>query len=168
LAKAESQYEKTAVQYDMNEASEPLSKMAKVVHDYAQRNAAPLLLDPDQKIHALGVHPVFRVAPSGRLVIELVAQVAQRMQSADGTTEPFPVRGGTTLIVSFDGTVKYVIAKALPGGTPEGRARSMAQERVDRQRSFVEVLQMREPLNAFDDEYRFDLRATFRALHLAR
>jgi len=168
VAKTESQYEKTAVQYDMSEDSEPLSEMAKVVQAYAHQNAADLLLDPDQKIHALGVHPVFRVAPSGQLVIELVAQVAQQMPSADGVAEPFPVRGGTTLIVSFDGTVKYVIAKALPGGMPEGRARSMAQARVDRQRSFVEVLQVRDPMNAFDDENRFDLRATFRALHLAR
>ncbi len=146
-----------------------VSGLARVVHRYAKDNADRLMLDSKLPIQALGVHPVFRVAPSGRLVIELVAQVAQRAPE-DASDGPFPLRGGTTLIVSFDGSVKYAIAKPLASGAPPGQWRSSAESRAKKQTTFLHTLAAKNPHMAYasDGEFRLKLRDTFRHLHASR
>lgn len=52
-------------------------ELAIALHKYASDNAIGLGLDPNAKIQVRGFHPVFRVAPNGRLLIELVMQFAQ-------------------------------------------------------------------------------------------
>ena len=144
---------------------------SRAVHAYAVRHAASLRLDPDETIAAQGVHPVFRVAPSGRLVIELVVQIAQHSTAVN--PDDFggvPVRGGTTLIVSFDGTVKYAIHKPLPSGAQDELERKAAERRLSRQAAYRQSLAMKDPFSAYaENAFGSDeLRATFKNLHLAR
>jgi hypothetical protein len=148
-----------------------LSALSRQVHRYAQENREKLQLGPGP-IQPAGVHPVFRVAPSGRLVIELIAQVAQQRKEVDAEFGGIPARGGTTLIVGFDGVVKYVVAKPLPDGMPDGPARDEALARLARQRDFVEALDRADPAFAYltgkEEGERSRVRATLRALHSRR
>jgi hypothetical protein len=57
-------------------------EVAVALHGYAQQHAAELGLDDARKIQVRGFHTVFRVAPNGRLLIELVIQFTQVDQSA--------------------------------------------------------------------------------------
>lgn len=153
-------------------ADEALSELSKAVHAYATANARELMLDPNKTIQASGVHPVFRVAPSGRLAIELVAQVSQADRETERLYGGIPARGGTTLIVDFDGTVRYAIAKPLPGGARTQRTQVEAQARLERQAAFVEALDFADPGFSYltDSEMgeRSKMRASFKALHIAR
>jgi hypothetical protein len=175
--KRETESSHTSMQYDADDSDTPTSdtaqaksSLSRAVYSYASSNAQLLMLDATQKIHALGVHPVFRVAPSGRLLIELVVQIAQRSSRPAEDFGGVPARGGTTLIVSFDGTVKYAIAKPLPGGATAGRAVEAAQRRLDRQGAYLHALSLQDLRYAYADEVlsRAELRATFKNLHLAR
>jgi hypothetical protein len=171
--KRDSESSTTSSQYDADnepDTGEATSALSRAVHQYATQNAEALKLDPGEKIQALGVHPVFRVAPSGRLAIELVVQIAQRLEQQPAELGDFPARGGTTLIVSFDGTVKYAIAKPLPMGAPEGRSRDSANRRLARQAKFMQTLSMQDPRSAYalNESPKDQLRATFKNLHLAR
>ena len=52
---------------------------------YARDNAERLApFDPSAKIQVRGFHPVFRVTPNGRLLVELVAQFAQADHGSSG------------------------------------------------------------------------------------
>ena len=75
--------------------------------------AAKLSLDPQRKINVLGFHPVFRVAPHGQLLVEIVAQFAQKDDVFDSEFGGVPLRGGTTVVAAADGTVRYAISKPL-------------------------------------------------------
>lgn len=167
----------SARQFDEDEAvsaptiRRPVSSLSAQLQVYAKRNATKLMLDSGQPIHALGVHPVFRVAPSGRLVIELVAQVDQELKGSSeyGGLQP---RGGATLIVSFDGTVKYVVAKPLPGANLPADQKERATARLARQAEFVAQSDLRDPMTVYmtDDEYakRAIVRGRMSTLHFTR
>jgi hypothetical protein len=113
---------------------------------YAQANSAALSLDPARSIGVSGVNAVFRTAPNGGLLIELVAQFVQTARPAE--TEPdwddIPVRGGTTIIVGVDGTVRYAIAKPLPH-PGLGAANREAQARAAQQQAFTTELRGESP-----------------------
>jgi len=147
------------------------SRLSVQLKEYATANAEGLLLSREYKIRALGVHPVFRVAPNGRLVIELVAQVDQRL---DGGPEfgGLPLRGGTTLIVGFDGAVKYAIAKPLAGVGLLDRVRTRAQSRLDRQSRYLAMMDLADPMTDYMSDLDYASRATLRSsmanLHFAR
>jgi hypothetical protein len=121
---------------------------AEVLHQYATANAAKLFLDPKLKIAVRGFHPVFRVAPNGQLLVELVAQFAQR-RDADPSLAGLPFRGGTTLIVAADGRVRYVIAKPLATAALSESQRNQAQRRLERQRAFVSLCDVGDPSLAY-------------------
>lgn len=167
----------SAEQFEADEATppmaikRPLSRLSAQLSDYAKQNADKLLLDSGQEIHALGVHPVFRVAPSGRLVIELVAQVDQQMVSSPDFGGLSP-RGGATLIVSFDGTVKYVVSKPLPGKNLPPIHREHAAARLARQMEFVSQSDLRDPMTTYmtEQEYaqRAEIRGRMSTLHFSR
>lgn len=126
---------------------------------WAKKNAAALQLDPDYDIALLGFHTVFRVAPNGQLMVELVAQFVQKDGStlADPAFGGVPFRGGTTVIGGADGKVRYVIAKP------------MTDARRVTQRSYVSQLDARDATLAWcSDEYearRMRARTSFAALH---
>jgi len=118
--------------------------MATKLHAYAKANAAKLLLDGDLPIEVHGFHPVFRVAPDGRLIIEIVAQFAQKQPGPQEWTGSPAVRGGTALVASFDGTVRYLIAKPLPSKQLPAAVRASARQRIERQREHVAACDARD------------------------
>ncbi len=120
------------VQVDLKEEfAEQLSK-------YAVKNAEMLGFETEtaRKIQVRGFHPVFRVAPNGRLLIELVAQFAQQDASKRHELGGVPFRGGTTIIASAEGVVRYVIMKPFnrSGGSEIAQH---AESRFLRQQRFV-------------------------------
>ncbi len=67
------------IDLDVNE------EFAKQLKLYAEKNADGLSLSRSFPIQVRGFHTVFRVAPNGRLLVELVAQFAQADHSSRGT-----------------------------------------------------------------------------------
>lgn len=136
------------------------SKWAKTLTAWAAKNAERLSLDPSQKPVVDGFHTVFRVAPSGRLIVELVARFTQHDPVAvrDPAYGGVHFRGGTTVIAGGDGVVRYVIAKP------------MTDARRKAQREYVAKLDDSDALLAWTatDGYganRMQARTRFRALH---
>jgi hypothetical protein len=143
-----------------------------VMHRYAVENAAKLHLDPDRKISVLGFHPVFRVAPRGQLLVEMVVQFAQRDETFEKDVERsggLPLRGGTTVIAAANGDVRYVIAKPLESKKGGGAKRREAKARRQRQEEFVNEADSRDARLAWsDDKYyrkRVALSLNFNAIH---
>jgi hypothetical protein len=121
------------------------------LHAYARNNAAALGLDPDRKISVRGFHPAFRVASDGELLVEMVAQFAQRDESLDKKLGGVPLRGGTTVIASAEGEVRYVIAKPLRSERLSTDKKKEAKERVERQLSFVDECDRSDPRLAWEE-----------------
>jgi len=138
---------------------------------YAQTNAPALFLRPDLPIFVYGFNAVFRTAPNGRLLIELVAQFVQTdpQGETDAILGPISVRGGTTIVVGADGVVRYAIAKPLPGPHLKGSLAEAAPLRVEQQKRFVAELDARDPLFPYMSEKAFKqrmaARMSLRALH---
>jgi len=105
--------------------------------NYARQNAAALGLDPQRPIGIAGFHPAFRVAPRGQLLVELIAQFTQKDDTQKDAFGGVPLRGGTTLIASADGEVRYVIAKPLPHASISATFKRDAEARLERQKQFV-------------------------------
>jgi hypothetical protein len=157
--------------------SNPLSELAQELHRYATTYATQLGLNLEYPIRALGVHPVFRVSPNGRLIIELIAQVDQQMptvpngaeQSKFGGLRP---RGGTTLVIGFDGVVKYAISKPLPNNNLSDSANRQALDRIIKQESFLTNADLKDPMLAYLTPSEFTQRAIRRGnmsnLHFSR
>lgn len=118
---------------------------AQMLHNYAKTNALELGLDPMASIQVRGFHTVFRVAPNGRLLIELVAQFGQRDRSQSSDLGGIPFRGGCTLITSSNGEARYLISKPMntPGTDPVRQGKG--QLRLDKQREYLSMCDMRNP-----------------------
>jgi len=145
------------------------AEMAQQLYAYATANAERLLLDPARTIAVHGFHSVFRVAPNGRLLIELVVQFAQQDRTQADALGGIPVRGGTTLVASADGHVRYLIAKPLPSPRLDPARRREADARLERQRSYVAMCDAADARLAYTDEaylrQRMALRMNLFALH---
>jgi len=143
---------------------------AKQLAGYASLNAAALGLDskPPNKIQVRGFHPVFRVAPNGKLLVELVAQFAQQDVRERRTLGGVPFRGGATVIASAEGEVRYLISKPFDR---QGAAQvaERAHARYQRQLRFISSADARNPKTPYmsSDEYdqRIAALASFSALH---
>jgi hypothetical protein len=121
------------------------AEFAQQLHEYATKNADALGLDKIAKIQVRGFHTVFRVAPNGRLLIELVAQFAQVDRSPTTELGGIPFRGGCTLIASSNGEARYLISKPMnTAGTDPQRA-AKGQTRLDKQREYMGMCDMRNP-----------------------
>ncbi|MGK2859696.1 MAG: hypothetical protein ACSLFQ_21065 [Thermoanaerobaculia bacterium] len=135
------------------------AKKAILLVQWARANGSALRLDPRYPIQLLGFHTVFRVAPNGELVVELVAQFAQsdKASASDAAFGGIPFRGGTTVIAGSDGIVRYVISKP------------MSTKRRANQKSYVEELDQTDAALAWcDDNYearRMKARTSFAAMH---
>ncbi|MGH7580236.1 MAG: hypothetical protein ACREM9_08690, partial [Gemmatimonadales bacterium] len=103
--------------------------VAEALHKYADANRAALMLRDDLAIQVQGFHSVFRVASTGQLLIELVAQFLQSDKGMTAELGGIPLRGGTTVVASADGTIRYLIAKPLLPQSPELEARLSRQRR---------------------------------------
>lgn len=92
-------------------------------------NKALLNLDPRKQYRIPSFHPVFRASADGSFRWDLVAEV---VQTDPGTASTFPMRGGTTMIVSSHSTasggrkgvtfLRYVVSKPLGGAHGQHRA----------------------------------------------
>ncbi|MBL0121652.1 MAG: hypothetical protein IPP88_02630 [Betaproteobacteria bacterium] len=120
-------------------------EMAKRLNRYATENAAALGLENSRKIEVHGFHPVFRVAPNGRLVIELIAQFAQADRSLKNELGGLPFRGGATLVINTDGAVRYVVRKPMASDVVPDEFRKQGQQRLAQQRAFVSSHDARDP-----------------------
>lgn len=118
-----------------------------VIKDKDGRTIKDLLyLHPEAKIHVEGFHPVFRVNPRGQLLVELVIQFTQRDENFIdniAVSGGLNLRGGTTVIASANGDVRYVISKPLESDrlkelNPEKNLE--AKDRRERQEAFVREL----------------------------
>jgi hypothetical protein len=113
-------------------------RYAPLLSDYAKANTKKLHLDPDLDINVAGFHSSYRVAPDGQLLIDIVAQFEQCKAETSDELGGVPLRGGTTVVASADGVVRYVISKPLESGASTAIKRREAKERKDRQYDFVE------------------------------
>lgn len=149
-------------------------QLALALGDYARANAESLFLRPDLKVSVPRFNAVFRVASSGRLLIELVAQFVQTDRSEIDTLLGIPIdrRGGTTIVVGVDGILRYAIAKPLPHDGLPGSIKAAATLRLDRQKQFIAQLDGRDPLfpymSAEQAKLRLKARMSLRALHEGR
>ncbi|MBI2215044.1 MAG: hypothetical protein HYU52_15455 [Acidobacteria bacterium] len=126
---------------------------------WARQHAPALGLDGGADPQLSGFHTNFRVAPSGELMVELVAQFVQtdKESADDPELGGVPFRGGTTVIGGADGRVRYVISKP------------MSAMRRARQKDYVRELDSTDAALAWcDDKYearRMKARTSFAALH---
>lgn len=127
--------------------------------EWGRKNAEPLGLDPRQPVALRGFHTVFRVAPDGQLLVELVAQFDQqdKASASDPGFGGVPFRGGATVIAGADGVVRYLVRKKL------------ADSRRERQLQFVQQLDAMDAAMAWSsdkfDSTRMKARTSFAALH---
>ena len=91
---------------------EPLAVLLHRFADQSQNRQA-LLLHPTADISVDGLHTSYRVGQDGQIRFELIAQFVQR---SDDPTDEFggvTLHGGTTIVVSAGGQIRYVIANPL-------------------------------------------------------
>jgi hypothetical protein len=124
-------------------------ELAIALHAYATQNAAALGLDSDARVQVRGFHPVFRVAPSGRLLIELVVQFAQVDHSVKDALGGLPFRGGCTLIASSNGAFRYLISKPMRKASGDAHRAEMGAARFTRQQDYVHMCDMQNALTPY-------------------
>ncbi len=124
---------------------------------YAKANAAALGLEPDFGVQQWSHYPIHRIAPDGRLKVELVVEFLQRrvihLDPTNPTSPTFKFRGGSTVIFDHRGDVRYVIEKRL---SSEGRLAG--------QRDFLHRLNAESPLFAYDGRRQLEM-PEFAAIH---
>jgi hypothetical protein len=110
-----------------------------VLRAYARKNAHLLGFRANEFISVPSFHPAFRLAPDGRLRIDMVVEMAQEHQAPINPDKKesgtFPMRGGATLLIgkpplvggkAAPGEIRYLIRKRLdcdPGDDREERQR---------------------------------------------
>jgi hypothetical protein len=115
------------VNQDISEEDEPeliLREVAKELSAWAnnpdywgpdgkmRNNREYLKLDSNLKVAVFGFHSVHRIAPSGELLMEMVAQFVQTQKQLDNQDlGGLKYRAGITLIANIDGHVRYLISK---------------------------------------------------------
>jgi hypothetical protein len=141
--------------------------LAMELHTYAMDNRQALGLSAGFKVQVRGFHPVFRVAPNGRLLIELVVQFAQVDRTRQAALGGIPFRGGCTLIASSDGRCRYLVSKPMIGASPGSDA--VARARLAAQQGYLEQCDLSNPMTPFyangDAARRMVDMATFANLH---
>src|SRR5262249_45987296 len=93
-----------------------------------EHNKDLLNLDPGMEYRLPSFHPLYRINRTGSIRWDLVVEV---VQTKPATQTTFPLRGGTTMIVSTHSTggggqkdavfLRYVISKPLTGRDGESR-----------------------------------------------
>ena len=116
---------------------------------YARRHSDALGLSRKFPINPRSFHPVFRVAPNGRLVVELIAQIDQVDRASKAQFGGVPLRGGVTIVASADGTVRYAIRKPIPGMKGPAEMKRQADDRLGRQSAFVTLMDSVNPMQAY-------------------
>ena len=132
----------------------------------ANRVALGFDKNPDLKFHVQGFHPVFRVAGSGQLLVELVVQFVQTDHSRKKELGGIPFRGGCTVVASLDGVVRYLVSKPMPGS--ESLDTGEGSRRFERQLTYMRQLDLVEPalLNRTGYDSRMIRRSSLANLHV--
>ena len=110
------------------------AKNAVLLNAYAKRHAVELGLVADRFgkviVQAKSFHPVSRIGPDGRLLVEFFVEFLQQVEEPFDPNHlkspTFRLRGGSTVIFSRSGEVRYVIEKPLD-----------SPERIERLRAFL-------------------------------
>jgi hypothetical protein len=134
---------------------------------------APLLgLAPDYKTAVRGFHPSVRIGGDGQLLVELVAQVVQKVPDPPADLGGVALRAGVTLVFASDGRVRHVIRKPLPFPGLAVELQHHAKERRRRIEEFVAACDARDAALPWADETfrrtRIAARMNFAALHGSR
>ncbi len=94
-----------------------------------------------------------------------------RTSQVDALLGGLEMRGGTTIVIGVDGTVRYAIAKPLPGAVDKA-ADEAGRLRLESQARFVSAVDARDPRFPYmtDGELkqRMQQRMSIRALHGGR
>ncbi|HXT64499.1 MAG TPA: hypothetical protein VN696_15780 [Pyrinomonadaceae bacterium] len=123
------------LEFDIPKPTTPAQKAknAKTLSRFGRLNARALGLNPDAKVQAFSFHAIHRVTPGGSVKVEVIAELMQQMDvpldKADNSSPVFTFRGGTTVVLSDDGKVRYAIQKNL--GKDDA-----ANVRLQRQRAY--------------------------------
>jgi hypothetical protein len=150
------------------------SQMRRVLVEFTSAHRDALYLHPKFGVYIYSVNAAMRAGPAGRPVVELVVQIVQtdRESQRDVLLGGLEVYGGTTLVFSANGRLKYAIAKPLPGPHLTGSFRTEAPARLARQRAFVATLDARDALFPYMSERekagRMKARMSLRSLHRGR
>ena len=111
---------------------------AQILWRYAMANAEALGLYPKvAKIQMYSHHPIYRIGPDGRHVVDFVVEFLQQRQEKvdpherDPHATTFKFRGGSTVIFDHRGNVRYVIQKRVNSATRLARQRQYQVERSD-------------------------------------
>ena len=106
-------------------------KNAIILSLFGKNNSVALGLTPGVPVQAHSFHPVHRVGPDGRLRVEIVAELMQqievRLDPKDKKSAKFTFRGGTTIVLSREGEVRYAIQKSGKGQRAKRTAAETAQ-----------------------------------------
>lgn len=137
-------------------------RTAKALSSFVDKHRSELNLDPKLPYSIPSFHPVYRADRSGNIRWDLIAEVVQTHQFKG---DPYPIRGGATLVISTHGTVgghgdrslylRYAISKPLRE-VKEGRKEDT---RRGRQENFLKEQGIRP-----DTDLR-DLRVDFGLIH---
>jgi len=146
-----------------------IPKARRQMHDWAKANAPALGLDRKLAIETAGFHASFRISPQGQLLVDTVAQFVQTQPDSGKDFGGVPFRGGTTVIASANGTVRYIITKPLPSRNIGKALHQDAKHRLARQQEFVNHFDLTDPQLPWykSNEYqnRISMAMSFAALH---
>ncbi len=134
------------------------------LQNWATDNAKALFLNPDPnfQIQVVGFYTVYRVAPAGQLLTELVVQFMQQDETKTAELGGIPFRGGTTIVAGADGRIRYVIAKPLPSDSLDAVASENAKQRLDDQRAYLATTDLADTRLAYGNDTHFAQRAKHR------
>lgn len=89
----------------------------KALYAYAVQNPEALGLDPNRPIQTHSYHPIYRIIPAGKLVVDFAVEFLQQSKLPLDPNTPdspmFTFRGGSTVIFDHCGDVRYVIEKSI-------------------------------------------------------
>jgi hypothetical protein len=125
-----------------------LAHNARWLSRFGKQHARVLGLNTQRPVQAHSFHAVARVNPSGGVNVEIVAELMQQMDvdldPKDKDTPAFTFRGGTTVVLTHEGKVRYAIQKSLGRDDPQNRR---LQEQREYYRKMGEGLAMTPYMN---------------------
>ena len=150
--------------FSSDEEREVKTELVGGLYDYAKGNVKELYLDQNKPIQVTGFHTVFRVAPNGQLLTELVVQFLQKDETQLNELGGVPFRGGTTIVAGTDGHIRYVIAKPLPSTNIDGVASQNSKMRLQRQQEYLAAIDLADPKMAYGNDAYFKQRSSLRSM----
>lgn len=123
---------------DTESQREQQTKNGVTLHTFADKNRKVLGLsrDPSVKVQARRFHEAHRIAPDGKLIFDVVAELMQHrevpLDPNVQNSSTFKFYGGVTMILSRDGEIRYLIHKRLGEEKDDDK-----NERLKRQRAYL-------------------------------